>query len=134
MGGYLFLCVCIVPIPFFSKKPRCILVIYINLFLSEDKLNGRRCSLCIRKNCRGPICWQASEVVTHCYEANDTSFINIVFLRFAPNIYIYQSIYTFIYRAKQRASEGAGRHHDLLFSLAVVGPSKSFVGFQDSPY
>lgn len=47
-----------------------------------------------------PICWQTSEVVTHSYDANDTSFINIVFLRFAPNIYIYQSIYTFIYSRK----------------------------------
>lgn len=46
------------------------------------------------------ICRQASEVVTHSYDANDTSFINIVFLRFAPNIYIYQSIYTFIYSPK----------------------------------
>lgn len=44
--------------------------------------------------------WQTSEVVTHSYDANDTSFINIVFLSFAPNIYIYQSIYTDIYRTK----------------------------------
>lgn len=62
-----------------------------------------------------------SEVVTLSYEANDTSFINIVFRRFAPNIYIYQSIYTFIYSRGRRASEGAQgahRHYDLLFFFA----------------
>lgn len=82
----------------------------------------------------GPYARDPSDVVTHSYEANDTSFINIVFLRLAPNIYIYQSIYTFIYSRGRRASEGAqgaSRHYDLLF---FFGHSAVWLRSFDGPW
>lgn len=67
------------------------------------------------------MCRQASEVVTHSYEADDTSFINIVFLSPLIFIFINPSTHLFIVEnASFGGCPGARRHYDLLFSLATV--------------